>query len=77
MNVIFETSTHKTESVGTLYIPEKSDTERNWRDSELLRTDALYLLDDYPASAELKAYRRKLRNYPGTNNFPNGDRPIL
>ncbi len=73
MNIISETATHKVESAGTLYVPSKSDLEREWRDSELLRTDDLVILPDYPT--DLLAYRISLRNYPASDNFPNGTRP--
>jgi len=75
MNIILETATHKTESAGVLYVPTKEDTERQWRDSELLRTDELVKLPDYPI--DLLSYRAELRNYPDSNNFPNGTRPTL
>ena len=75
MNVIFESDTHKAESVGTLYTPTKSDTERLWRDSELSRTDEFVKLPDYPV--DLLPYRAELRNYPAQPDFPNGARPTI
>ena len=75
MNIISQTVTHKIESAGVLYVPNKEDTERNWRDSELLRTDALVMLPDYPI--DLIGYRAALRAYPDQVDFPTGDRPIL
>ena len=74
MNTLLETPTHKIESAGTIYTPTKADTERQWRDSELLRTDKLVVLPDYPE--DLLAYRTLLRDYPSTVDFPNGDRPV-
>jgi hypothetical protein len=75
MNTILETTTHKIESAGTIYKPTKSDTERQWRDSELLRTDELVKLPDYPI--DLLPYRAELRNYPAQPDFPNGTRPEI
>ena len=54
---------------------DKSVTERDWRDSELLRTDALVVLPDYPAN--LLSYRLNLRDYPLSVDFPNGTRPTI
>ena len=53
----------------------KEVEERKWRDSELSRTDSLVMLPDYPV--DLLAYRVLLRNYPDSDNFPNGTRPAL
>lgn len=75
MNIIFETSTHKAETSGTVYKPTQSDIEREWRDSELLRTDELIKLPDYPI--DLTGYRAELRAYPEQADFPNGVRPTL
>lgn len=59
-----------------IYLPEKKeDTERRWRDSELLRTDELVKLPDYPI--DLLPYRTALRDYPEQPDFPNGQRPAL
>ena len=43
---------------------------RDWRNSELDRTDPLSLLTDYPKKTELAAYRTKLRDWPSTSEFP-------
>lgn len=43
---------------------------REWRNSELDRTDTLSLLTDYPKKTELAAYRTKLRDWPSTSDFP-------
>ena len=75
MNIISQTATHKVESSGVLYVPTKTDTERAWRDSELLRTDELVKLPDYPV--DLLPYRVLLRDYPASIDFPNGERPTL
>ena len=75
MNTLLETATHKIESAGVIYIPTKADAEREWRDSELSRTDELVKLPDYPV--DLLPYRAELRNYPAQPDFPNGTRPTL
>lgn len=67
--------THKIESAGTLYVATKEDIERSWRDSELLRTDELVKLPDYPV--DLLSYRQLLRDYPQQPDFPSGSRPAL
>ena len=54
---------------------DKSTIERQWRDSELLRTDEFVKLPDYPI--DLLPYRMELRNYPTKFDFPNGDRPTV
>ena len=53
----------------------KGIRERQWRDDELLRTDELVKLPDYPQ--DLLPYRQELRNYPQQEDFPNGTRPTL
>ena len=59
--------------------PEKSDAEkladtkteeRIWRDGELGRTDTLSLLADFPKKTELTAYRKALRDWPASADFP-------
>jgi len=75
LNVILDTATHKIESAGVLHVPTKEDLEREWRDSELSRTDGLVKLPDYPN--DLLTYRALLRDYPASLDFPNGDRPLI
>ena len=50
--------------------------EREWRDSELHKTDSLSLLTDHPQKTEIAAYRVKLRDWPSTSDFPE-TRPTL
>lgn len=76
LNVIRETPTHKIESAGQIYKPTKEDIERNWRDSELLRTDSM-LRPDRPNYQAILDYRAALRDYPSNIDFPNGARPSL
>ena len=76
MKTILQTDTHQIQIPnGAMVGYPKDEAEKIWRDSELLRTDSIMLLPDYPHSTRLKAYRKKLRNYPSSSNFPNGERP--
>lgn len=52
-------------------IPANRTAEREWRDSELDKTDSLALLPDYPNTAILLEYRQALRDWPSTVEFPN------
>jgi len=56
--------------------PDKSITERSWRDSELLLTDSI-LQVDRPDNQAILTYRVELRDYPSQADFPNGTRPSL
>ena len=53
--------------------PKDEDPEsmRMWRDSELLRTDALITLPDHPDKDKFADYRQALRDWPSTSDFPN------
>lgn len=51
-------------------VTPKETRERIWRDSELVRTDALAILLDHPQKTEIAAYRTALRNWPSTDDFP-------
>ena len=51
-------------------IAAKIVRQREWRDSELTRTDVLSLLADHPQKTEIAAYRVKLRDWPSTSDFP-------
>ena len=54
----------------------KAAEERLWRDKELVRTDSLVILPDYPRdNTDLIAYRTALADYPITLSFPYGERP--
>ena len=76
MKTIKESATHKIEIPDTAFLnPRNEYQEKVWRNSELSRTDTLMLLEDYPNKGVLKVYRTKLRNYPESENFPDGDRP--
>ena len=47
-----------------------------WRNSELLRTDSLILLPDYPNKEALVVYRQELRDWTSSKTFPD-TRPQL
>jgi hypothetical protein len=49
---------------------EKEQEARQWRDSELARTDSLSVLTDHPQKTEIAAYRTALRDWPSTDAFP-------
>ena len=49
---------------------EKKAAARAWRDSELIRTDTLFLLNDHPQKTQIAAYRTALRDWPSTSDFP-------
>lgn len=52
-----------------------ADMERYWRDQQLKDTDSLMLLSDYPNKVKLEEYRQLLRDWPGTEDFPE-KRPV-
>ncbi len=43
---------------------------REWRDSELVRTDSLFGLTDHPDHSKIVDYRKALRDWPSTSDFP-------
>jgi hypothetical protein len=52
--------------------PDPQETEKQWRNSELTRTDDYMMLPDFPYSTELAGYRQLLRDYDFS-----GERPSL
>lgn len=56
---------------------DKSKVERDWRDSELARTDSIVPVTDRPDHAAYIDYRQALRDYPSQPGFPDIDRPTL
>tara|TARA_E500000075_G_scaffold126425_1_gene131074 strand:+ start:179 stop:502 length:324 start_codon:yes stop_codon:yes gene_type:complete len=56
----------------------KKERERAWRNGELERTDTLSLVSDFPKKTELTAYRKALRDWPASADFPTeSKRPVL
>tara|TARA_Y100000385_G_C12713298_1_gene475529 strand:- start:2 stop:361 length:360 start_codon:yes stop_codon:yes gene_type:complete len=56
---------------------ETAESARQWRDSELFRTDILVLVPDHPNKSNLLAYRTALRSWPAdSENFPD-TKPVL
>ena len=52
--------------------------ERAWRNAELERTDTLSLVSDFPKKTELTAYRKALRDWPASADFPDETkRPVM
>jgi len=49
---------------------------KQWRDAELASTDWIYPLGDHPKHAAYITYRKALRDWPSTADFPN-KRPVL
>ncbi len=48
----------------------KEQEAREWRNEELLRTDTLSLLTDHPDYSKMADYRKALRDWPSTSDFP-------
>lgn len=51
-------------------IIETPQSPIEWRDSELARTDALALVPDYRYANDLLRYRRELRDWPESTDYP-------
>ena len=67
---------YKAEFIDTNPDPEEAEEPpaqdpREWRDTELYRTDLLMLLPDHPDKDKFVAYRQALRDWPSTSDFPN------
>ena len=58
-------------------IEEKAARNRVWRDAELVRTDTIVDVSDYPNKANMVAYRKELRDWPSVKNFSAAPRPVL
>ena len=55
---------------------EKQEEGRNWRDKELKESDWIVPTTDHPKHAAYITYRKALRDWPSTADFPN-KRPVL
>lgn len=56
--------------------PSPEFVAKQWRDSELTRTDSLVDLSDYPYKEAMVAYRQALRDWTDSEDFP-AVRPTL
>ena len=54
---------------------ELESRQREWRNSELFRTDPIVAIHDHSKRASFIAYRQLLRDWPSTSDFP-GTRPV-
>ena len=54
----------------TLVEPTAEESEREWRDAELSRTDISATVSDYPNADAYILYREALREWPATSDFP-------
>ncbi len=52
------------------------DMAREWRNLELMNTDQMASIPDWPDRDKYIAYRTKLRDWPSTSDFPD-TRPTL
>ena len=48
----------------------KEDIAREWRNEELRRSDKIMSISDHSQLAVYTAYRKKLRDWPSTEDFP-------
>ena len=46
------------------------DVAREWRNLELMNTDQMASVPDWPDRDKYLAYRTKLRDWPNTSDFP-------
>lgn len=46
------------------------DVAREWRNSELINTDMISQIPDWPNRDKYITYRTKLRDWPSTSDFP-------
>ena len=55
---------------------ELASDARDWRNQELIYSDWVIPLTDHPQHAAYVAYRKKLRDWPSTADFP-AKKPVL
>ena len=48
----------------------EEDRAREWRNEELKKSDSIMLISDHSQLAAYTAYRKKLRDWPSTSDFP-------
>ncbi len=49
---------------------ELENEAREWRNGEIVSTDFIVALTDYPNHAAWMTYRQELRDWPSTDDFP-------
>tara|TARA_Y100000748_G_C15080593_1_gene326244 strand:- start:185 stop:475 length:291 start_codon:yes stop_codon:yes gene_type:complete len=68
------------EAQGSPALPSASELAKiegkEWRNVELASTDWIYPLGDHPQHAAYITYRKALRDWPSTADFPN-KKPVL
>ena len=68
------------EAIDTSSVPSESKIKqtsaRSWRDQELKESDWIVPTTDHPKHAAYITYRKALRDWPSTADFPN-KRPVL
>lgn len=70
---------NETELVGDILVvtnEELENSQREWRNQELKKSDWIVPISDHPERASYLTYRASLRNWPSTDDFPN-IKPIL
>jgi hypothetical protein len=60
----------------TVVILTPAEEARKWRDEELQRTDVAATVSDFPNAEAVIAYRKLLRDWPDSDEFPT-TRPVL
>jgi len=62
------------EAIDTSSLPSETERKqtsaRSWRDQELRESDWIYPLGDHPQHAAYVTYRKALRDWPSTTDFP-------
>jgi len=68
------------EAIDTSSLPSETEKKqtlaRSWRDQELRESDWIVPTSDHPQHAAYITYRKALRDWPSTSNFPD-TRPTL
>ena len=50
--------------------PSKAVGNKAWRDEELMKTDHVATITDFPNRDNILVYRQALRDWPSTSDFP-------
>ena len=73
------TALNETELVGEILVvtnEELENSQREWRNQELKKSDWIVPISDHPERASYLTYRANLRSWPSTSEFP-GTKPTL